>query len=553
VGLHMVSLSAICLAVGTLLFSPFRINLTNELEAAKRLGFENSQTRCPLTEALINVNPEELSALIEPTYSDNGEEVLEVHQENIVLNQDGSVSVDLTLQNKAHVSYGATFSIETGTIVSEVIVSLVNTGENTSLPLTPQITQHLGTITFCPGSHLRLHLNKFGFNVKDASYLLFLDAMTALSVFGGAGYLPEQPVDLAKNIAIDEILAASGLDTIVFSRQLQNAEYLAAFRTLAEIIVEKPQIWADFLLREYGIRISSAALQKLSAGLYLFLGAKEIFPILRDLIQKPREVQVDIDYSPNIDDAILPPETAPTSQLYNVAFVASSDTLNVRSGAGVDFSVVGQLAYDAKGIEITGEGETIGRALWVPIQFNEIDGWVNRYYLVEQVDPNAFCNDSRVQILIDQLKIVLTARDGNGLKNLVGPVRGLLLRNYWWNNEVRLFPDEISNFFSDTTLRDWGVGDGSGFQVTGSVPVIIVPLLENDLLRAEEINCNTIIGAPGGNLQLPPEYKSLNFYSIYRPAPDEDNFADWGTWVIGVENWDGEPVISYMVHYTWEI
>ena len=43
-------------------------------------------------------------------------------------------------------------------------------------------------------------------------------------------------------------------------------------------------------------------------------------------------------------------------------------------------------------------------------------------------------------------------------------------------------------------------------------------------------------------------------YSVYRPAiDDEDNIFDWGSWVIGIEYWDGTPHLVYFVHYEWEI
>ena len=39
--------------------------------------------------------------------------------------------------------------------------------------------------------------------------------------------------------------------------------------------------------------------------------------------------------------------------LYDVAFVASDDVLNIRSGPGASFDIIGSLAHDAVGNQLT--------------------------------------------------------------------------------------------------------------------------------------------------------------------------------------------------------
>lgn len=241
--------------------------------------------------------------------------------------------------------------------------------------------------------------------------------------------------------------------------------------------------------------------------------------------------------------------------VYQVAFVASNDTLNVRSGAGVNHDVVGTLTYNATGIHIVGAEQSVENSVWVPIAFDDVNGWVNRYYLTQAVDSNTFCSQTASRSLLDQSIKAFKFRDGNLLQSVINPLRGLLIRHNWWNTEVRLRGDDVSVFFDDTTVRNWGSADGSGRSIDGSAVQIILPLIDKDLLNGTQISCNQIVGGgTSGLLQLPPEYETLNFYSIYRPAPDnQDHFADWGTWVIGVEYWDDKPLISYLVHYEWEI
>lgn len=255
------------------------------------------------------------------------------------------------------------------------------------------------------------------------------------------------------------------------------------------------------------------------------------------------------------------PEPAPTSQppvpsLYRVAFVANDDALNVRAGPGTGHEVIGMLAYDATDIEITGEGQAVGTAVWVPIRSGELSGWVHRYFLTEQMDSVAFCDDTRVGAIVETVKTAVSTHNGESLARVVYIERGLLIRYNWWNTEVRFSFDGVSNFFTDLAARDWGVHDGSGLPITGSAAEVIVPLLEKDLLVDNtQVACNRILaGGSAGLITLPPEYEALNYYSVHRPPPDqEQNTFDWGTWVIGIEYWNGEPWLSFLVHYEWEI
>lgn len=262
--------------------------------------------------------------------------------------------------------------------------------------------------------------------------------------------------------------------------------------------------------------------------------------------------------SPNLTFIPTPTVTLTKSEIpniYRVAFVADNDTLNVRSGAGANYKVVGTLAHNATRVEITGAEEKVGNSIWVPIQHDGMNGWVNRYYLTQEVDGNTFCSQLDSRNLVNQLTQAFQSRDGNLLQGIAGPLRGLLIRINWWNKEVRILPNDVERFFDDKTIRDWGSEDGSGLAISGSLTQIILPLIDKDFFSNPQFKCNQIIGGgTAGLLQLPPEYEAVNFYSIYSPPPDnEDHYADWGTWVVGIEYWDGKPVICYLIHYEWEI
>jgi hypothetical protein len=66
---------------------------------------------------------------------------------------------------------------------------------------------------------------------------------------------------------------------------------------------------------------------------------------------------------------------------FRIVNVASDDTLNVRSGPGVNNPVVGEIPPNGTGIEITGEPVVVDPSPWVPVRYGNLEGWVNLRFL----------------------------------------------------------------------------------------------------------------------------------------------------------------------------
>lgn len=250
---------------------------------------------------------------------------------------------------------------------------------------------------------------------------------------------------------------------------------------------------------------------------------------------------------------------APTSEPettadYRVAFVAANDTLNVRRRPGTNAAVIAELPADATGIQVIDEGETLlGDSLWLPVETAAGDGWVNSRFLTEDIGRDRFCADPEVNELLDALQEAIANEDGELLRELVHPDRGLRLRVNWWNNEILVTGEEVETLFLAPTQYDWGIEDGSGEEIRGSFNEIMMPRLERDLLGATTWACDEgLFGGTAGSTVLPEEYEAVRFYSAHRAAP-ADLELDWGTWLIGVERWEGRYYVSYLVHYRWEI
>ena len=71
----------------------------------------------------------------------------------------------------------------------------------------------------------------------------------------------------------------------------------------------------------------------------------------------------------------------PTPASFRVAGVVAGDTLNVRSGPSEYHPAVGRIPATSRGVQIVGTC----RDLWCPIRHGKLSGWVNRFYLAEDV------------------------------------------------------------------------------------------------------------------------------------------------------------------------
>lgn len=67
--------------------------------------------------------------------------------------------------------------------------------------------------------------------------------------------------------------------------------------------------------------------------------------------------------------------------LHDVTGVASNDVLNVRAGPGASHPVVGELAHDARGVEVVRvEGN------WGMVNVTEVPGWASMRFLAPRAD-----------------------------------------------------------------------------------------------------------------------------------------------------------------------
>jgi hypothetical protein len=246
---------------------------------------------------------------------------------------------------------------------------------------------------------------------------------------------------------------------------------------------------------------------------------------------------------------------ADTSQIYRVQFVEQDDTLNVRSGPGVAYPVLTTLANGSE-VQVTGTAKAVGTSLWLPIQtLNDpaVRGWANRRYLARQIDPAVFCADEAVMALVETVREAVRTQDGDLLAETILPSRGLYLGSLYWGDNVRLSEDEVQNLFSDATIRDWGANMNSGQVIEGSIDDLMLPLMVSDLLP-ENVSIACYDSQDGlmekGVYHAGIGLDALPFYSVKRPGTPGTEL-DWGAWALGIDDWEGTPVLAYLSHYYW--
>jgi photosystem II stability/assembly factor-like uncharacterized protein len=234
---------------------------------------------------------------------------------------------------------------------------------------------------------------------------------------------------------------------------------------------------------------------------------------------------------------------------YAVINVASNDVLNIRAGAGVSQPIVGYFASDAKDVMRTGPTVSVDGAVWVEVRRNDgLTGWVNAHYLTESVTHEAFCADTRVLPLIEQLKQSINQSNGNLLGPIVSPVHGVNMHLWAYGPGVKFTQGTAANIYTSGTIYNWG-GGPSGIPDTGTFNDSVKPkYLEVFNAPNMETYCDSLDKV--FPLSHPWPYPNIRFYNLYKPASDQ--FFDFRTLLVGIEYVNGQPYIYGMVTIIWE-
>jgi hypothetical protein len=109
--------------------------------------------------------------------------------------------------------------------------------------------------------------------------------------------------------------------------------------------------------------------------------------------------------------------------------------------------------------------------------------------------------------------------------------------------------------FNSNATYDWGAHPASGESLIGTFTDKVLASLIDVIGTDPKRICNTLqeglsYGNTSEQIAWPALYRSLNFISLYRPAPSDEEL-NWRTWAVGIDYVNGEPFIAVLVQYYW--
>ncbi|RPI94937.1 MAG: hypothetical protein EHM40_04795 [Chloroflexi bacterium] len=166
------------------------------------------------------------------------------------------------------------------------------------------------------------------------------------------------------------------------------------------------------------------------------------------------------------------------------------------------------------------------------------------------ISHEAFCADTRIPILIEQLKGSMNQSNGDMFAALVSPLHGTDVRLWAYETPVNFTTATARDIFTSTEVYRWGSGPAGGTEYgTGTFSEIIQPKML-EVLNAPnmETYCDELTKV--FPLGTPWPYPDIHYYNLYKPASSE--VFDFRTWLIGFEYVNNQPYLRGMVTIVWE-
>lgn len=235
---------------------------------------------------------------------------------------------------------------------------------------------------------------------------------------------------------------------------------------------------------------------------------------------------------------------------YTVTGMPTNSVLDIRSGAGLSYPVIGSFSTSTNNIMRTPNTTAADGIFWVEvINPSGSTGWVDFSKLTEYITTTAFCTDARVQMMIGQLKTSMIDSNGETFASLVSHKSGVNVHAWQLTTPVNFNVTSAADIFTGMQVYDWGMPEGQGGpSITGTFAQIVQPnLLEvfndpNTLTYCDDL---TLVF----NAERSWPYTNIHFYHLYKPSTPGN--LDFRTWVIGFEYINGAPRLYSMQYVIW--
>lgn len=247
----------------------------------------------------------------------------------------------------------------------------------------------------------------------------------------------------------------------------------------------------------------------------------------------------------------------PADQLGRVVLVASDDTLNVRTAAGVDNDIIGRIVPGAV-VRRTGDTDVVGSSTWAEVATPAGAGWVNATYLGAVVSAGEFAGDGAVIDVLDDFSAAIAA--GGDITPYVS-ARGLYVSHH--AAPVRFDRNELAGILDDPTTYKWPSNalDVNDPEQAAELPdrTFAEAVTDKFLSAYDDADTQLTRNEPitGGNGRLPEwaipfELQGFNYVGVHDPGDDPQyGGLDWVTWYVSIDYENGAPRIVALTLDEW--
>jgi hypothetical protein len=250
----------------------------------------------------------------------------------------------------------------------------------------------------------------------------------------------------------------------------------------------------------------------------------------------------------------LPSIPPVTGDLFAIVDVAADDVLNIRSGAGTSFPIIGNIPPYGMGIQMTGpKATTEDGAPWALVNYQGLSGWVNTEFVAQQLGVMAPQPAKRASQIIMALK----NGDLQTLSTFVHPQKGVRFSPYAFirTQDLVIQADQFTGLFSNPTIYTWGVFDGSGAPIQMTFHQYYRRFIyDANFARPEMIGFNQAIGSGNSLNNILEFYPGDEFVEYHFSMLDPQyEGLDWRSLRIVLEQFNGEWYLVGVIHAEWTI
>jgi hypothetical protein len=254
------------------------------------------------------------------------------------------------------------------------------------------------------------------------------------------------------------------------------------------------------------------------------------------------------------------PPVGPSLGRFAVVRVASNDVLNVRSGPGVAYPIVDTIPYHGLDVEVHAGAREVKGRWWVPVQYEDVTGWVNSNYLARQ----AGWVSEPVAGRAAQIIMILKDGDLDALADRVHPNKGVRFSPYTYVRAVPGAPEgedlvfsaaQMPGLASDPTVYHWGRFDGSGEPIDLTFAEYYDRFIYDAKFAAPDVVAFAETVGKGNTINNIVDVYPLAITIEYHFEGIDPQYAglDWRSLRLVLEEVDGTWYLVGIVHDEWTI